>query len=295
MSRHNSFRLTRWWVHALTYSIPLFLIIVKFQSVLYNTGMRLIHLSVSTKICDTWNSRMMSGIQSSWWWSGCNNSIQLLQKCQSQRNLCSPIPTLSSVVFKRLSTMLLQISPQILIPHSRLDSSKLIQSSDNIIIGLISPLTIIGLLVCEFPATYHCISEFNHPVLNPQISYDGLKEDFEESNDLQLLSNLNKAKQELFKFYEEHYAHHSSQDNTLQQSTTATPSGAGSSIPATSSFTARYQCWGPQILNQLEDYFRLSREPDLMAAIHWSGGKVIIRGGHSCIALLVISWRFQVC
>jgi len=80
--------------------------------------------------------------------------------------------------------------------------------------------------------------------------------------DLQLLSNLDKAKQELFKFYKEHYAHHSSQDNTLQQSTTAMSSGAGSSIPATSSFMVRYQRRGPQILNQLEDYFRLSCKPD---------------------------------
>ena len=203
---------------------------------------------------------MTSGIRSSWWRSGCNNSTRLLLRCQPRRNPCSPIPTLSSVVSKRPSTMLLRIFLRISIPDSRLGSSKLIQSSDNIIIGLISPLTIFGLLVREFPTTYHRISEFNHPVLDPRISYDGLKEDFDESGDLQLLNDLNKAKQELFKFYEEHYAHRSSQDNTLQRGTTATSSG--SSIPPTSSFTARYQRRGPQILNQLEDYFRLSREPD---------------------------------
>ena len=197
------------------------------------------------------------------------NSIQLVAKWLQQfdiatsemstmkKPMLSFFHSLQANLYDALVNLPLNIDPRL-----KAGLLKLIQSLNNIIISSISLLTIFGLLVCEFPTTYHRISEFNHPVLDPQISYNGLKEDFNESSDLQLLNDLNKAKQELFKLYEEHYAHRSSQDNILQPGTTTMLSGAGFSILSTSSFTVRYQCRGPQILNQLEDYFRLSCELD---------------------------------
>ena len=94
-------------------------------------------------------------------------------------------------------------------------------------------------------------------VLDPRISYDGLLDDFTEEP--QLLKDLNDAKQKLYDYYNTEYAQIDAPDTSLQQTNAATSSSKLGS--QTSSFTARYQRHR-QTLHQLDEYFKLSREPD---------------------------------
>ena len=113
-----------------------------------------------------------------------------------------------------------------------------------------------GLKFSSFQISYYMLTSAT--VLDPRISYDGLVEDF--ADELQLLQDLNHAKQKLYNYYNSHYAHLDVPE-TLSQQTNATASTSNHGSAHSLSFTARYQCRG-QVLHQLDEYFKLSREPD---------------------------------
>jgi hypothetical protein len=87
-------------------------------------------------------------------------------------------------------------------------------------------------------------------VLDPRISYEGLKQDYGE--DLTLSSHLEDSKTRLFSYFDEHYA-------------TPTPSSPPSTpvqAPPVDgspqkSFTARYRRKMKYSANELEEYFKL--------------------------------------
>ena len=102
-----------------------------------------------------------------------------------------------------------------------------------------------------------CLIYHSYEVLDPRISYQGLKEDF--ADDKILLKDLEDAKVGLHAYYDENYAAHvhssSVEDvnNTIPQ---AGPSSRGS--PAKTNFTARNKWHQLQVIDELEEYFKLA-------------------------------------
>jgi hypothetical protein len=90
-------------------------------------------------------------------------------------------------------------------------------------------------------------------VLDPRISYKGLKQDYDD--DLTHSNHLEDSKSQLFSYFNEHYA------IPTQSSPPSTPAQAPpvDSSPQ-KSFTARYCRKMRYPTNELEEYFKLSAE-----------------------------------
>jgi hypothetical protein len=110
-------------------------------------------------------------------------------------------------------------------------------------------------------------------VLDPRISYDGMKIDYE--NDPSLMDYLESSKSELQDYFDMHY---SNKHPTLSQ--IADVATASSSAPTTTllspqkNFTSRFQRKTKTVLNELEEYFKLPREDfEICNPIHWWMGR----------------------
>ncbi|KAG6804804.1 hypothetical protein H0H92_002299, partial [Tricholoma furcatifolium] len=91
--------------------------------------------------------------------------------------------------------------------------------------------------------------------LDPRIMYEGLKEEY--SNDIGLLGYLEDAKRKLTDYYQLYYANFENQ----ARSHTNTAGLSSQASSARFSFTSRYQKKTRQVVNELEDFFKLSSEP----------------------------------
>ena len=104
-------------------------------------------------------------------------------------------------------------------------------------------------------------------VLDPRITYEGVKEDY--ASDIDLLTYLESAKQSLQDYYQINYANR----NTTSTTTAAvapTVSSSSSAEPAsTVDFVARYKV-SRVYINELEEYFKIPREDfNLCDPIKW--------------------------
>jgi hypothetical protein len=93
-------------------------------------------------------------------------------------------------------------------------------------------------------------------VLDPRITYEGVKEDY--ASDIDLSTYLESAKQSLQDYYQINYANR----NTTSTTTAAAPTASSSSStePAsTVDFVARYKV-SRVYINELEEYFKIPRE-----------------------------------
>jgi hypothetical protein len=103
--------------------------------------------------------------------------------------------------------------------------------------------------------TYVCVI-FNRTlayilaVLDPRITYEGLKLDF--ANDPILLADLEKSKSLLRKFYNENYAASPARSEDINN-VRPNPSH-------TSDFTARYEAIIPDVVDELEEYIKVKRK-----------------------------------
>ena len=109
-------------------------------------------------------------------------------------------------------------------------------------------------------------------VLDPRISYEGMKIDY--ANDPMLAEHLKQSKSNLFNYFHENYAH----------AVVSTPSSVNSPSPSVQtepivgspqkSFTARYRRKEKPSVNELEEYFKLPAEDfDACNPIHWWMGR----------------------
>jgi hypothetical protein len=87
-------------------------------------------------------------------------------------------------------------------------------------------------------------------VLDPRITYEGLKLDF--ANDPGLLTDLERSKGLLEEHYEKHYA------TPLTRSEDADEIHPMDSH--TSDFTLRYASINPEVIDELEEYFKIKRK-----------------------------------
>jgi hypothetical protein len=107
-------------------------------------------------------------------------------------------------------------------------------------------------------------------VLDPRISYEGLKMDY--ADDPTLSSHLEDSKTSLFHYFDENYA-------TLCSLTLSSPLPTPVQAPPTDgspwkSFTARYRRKEKYFTNELEEYFKLPAEDfDTCNPIQWWMGR----------------------
>jgi hypothetical protein len=107
-------------------------------------------------------------------------------------------------------------------------------------------------------------------VLDPRISYEGLKIDY--GDDLTLFDHLEESKANLFQYFDENYA-------TRRSRTPSSPPPTPVQAPLADgspqkSFTARYHRKEKFSTNELEEYFKLPAEDfDTCNPIQWWVGR----------------------
>lgn len=113
-----------------------------------------------------------------------------------------------------------------------------------------------------------CLSIYytdHKPVLDPRISYDGMKEDYED--DSSLGEYLETAKTDLHDYYQTHYTC-VSQGLESHPSQTSVVDAQGS--PQKVNFTSRYRQKDRVATDELEEYFKLAREDfESCDPLHW--------------------------
>ena len=126
-----------------------------------------------------------------------------------------------------------------------------------------------GLHVRELPSNSRFLMALLS-VLDPRISYEGLKADY--ADDITLSDHLELSKASLFNYFDEHYAN----ANKPLSSAPSTP------VPTTphveglpqKSITARYRRKEKSSHNELEEYLKLPAEDfDTCNPIHWWVGR----------------------
>ena len=101
---------------------------------------------------------------------------------------------------------------------------------------------------------------FVHLVLDPRISYEGMKLDYED--DISLTEYLESTKQSLHCHFSDNYAgkHVAPSRGVFAGPSTSTAQSHLDNSPQKVNFTARYQKLPRTSVNELEEYFKLPRE-----------------------------------
>ena len=119
------------------------------------------------------------------------------------------------------------------------------------------------------------------PVLDPRISYEGMKVDY--TDNLILSNHLEESKSSLFDYFNANYA------NTIPAPSSA-PSASVQLVPIVvgllqKSFTARYRRKEKASINELEEYFKLpAKDFDACNPIHWWIGRRAQFSNLFCVA-----------
>ena len=106
-------------------------------------------------------------------------------------------------------------------------------------------------------------------MLDPRISYEGMLADYADHPNL--LMDLEKAKTELYKHYQQHYAGQSFQPNS-NRDVVMDSDGASTNTSSSKSFqfVSRYGQRDRQAINELDEYFKIVPEDfDLCNSIEW--------------------------
>jgi hAT family C-terminal dimerisation region len=114
----------------------------------------------------------------------------------------------------------------------------------------------------------HSISNRVIQVLDPWISYEGMKIDF--TDDSMLSEHLERSKSNLFIYFHDHYAPISTPPSIASLSAQTLPIMGSPQH----SFTARYRRKEKASINELEEYFKLPAEDfDTCNPIQWWMGR----------------------
>ena len=109
-------------------------------------------------------------------------------------------------------------------------------------------------------------------VLDPRISYEGIKEDYE--SDPELLEHLESSKLRLHTYFLQNYAGAHSANSGSQDHELSQTSDTGKRASVKVSFTSRYQKKDRLVVNELEEYFKLAREDfDTCNPLEWWRGR----------------------
>ena len=110
-------------------------------------------------------------------------------------------------------------------------------------------------------------------VLDPRISYDGMKLDYE--NDPLLLPYLESSKDNLQDYYDTHYANKHPTPSQVTEFTTPAPSASVTPLLSPQkNFTSHFHRKAKTVINELEEYFKLPLEDfETCNPIHWWIGR----------------------
>jgi hypothetical protein len=162
----------------------------------------------------------------------------------------------------------------IVFPHLHLppSSSALLMCILNTTTNMTSCLSIPGQHVSNCHIIQVCyINSQLVLVLDPQISYEGMKLNYE--NDLILSEYLESSKADLYSYYETHYANKHTAPAQMP-TTPQTPAPSASAHSPQKNFTACFQRKTTTILNELDKYFKLPPEDFKQCnPIHWWMGR----------------------
>ena len=110
-------------------------------------------------------------------------------------------------------------------------------------------------------------------VLNPRISYDGMRDDYSDNPDL--LEYLENTMMDLHAHY--HYYYARDKDTTMRRASiepTRTSSSASNLSPSKVNFTSRYKREERVDRDELAEYFKLQREDwDAVNPLEWWVGR----------------------
>jgi hypothetical protein len=113
------------------------------------------------------------------------------------------------------------------------------------------------------------------PVLDPRISYKGMKLDYE--SDSLLAEYLESSKKDLHTFYETHYANQHSAPSLTIDLATETPVSRPTGTPLRSpqkNFTSRFHRKTKVAVDEIEEYFKLPAEDfETCNPVHWWMGR----------------------
>jgi hypothetical protein len=110
-------------------------------------------------------------------------------------------------------------------------------------------------------------------VLDPRISYEGMKLDYAE--DELLAAYLESSKGNLYEYYKTHYADKHSAPSQMTDSMPG-PSADASAPPRSpqKNFTSRFQRKAKAAINELDEFFKLPQEDfETCNPIHWWIGR----------------------
>jgi len=109
------------------------------------------------------------------------------------------------------------------------------------------------------------------PVLDPRISYEGMKADYK--GDLMLSDHLKQSRSDLIDYFNANYANTIPAPSLSSPSPSVRPSPMAAGSPQ-KSFTARYRRKEKTSVNELEEYLKLPAEDfDTCNPIHWWIGR----------------------
>lgn len=119
--------------------------------------------------------------------------------------------------------------------------------------------------------------EYCHAVLDPRISYEGMKLDYE--SDFTLAEFLESSKNDLHTYYDTHYANQHSAPSLTIDLTTETPVFKSKPVATPShspqkNFTSRFHRKTKVAVDELEEYFKLPAEDfETCNPVHWWMGR----------------------
>jgi len=159
-----------------------------------------------------WNSVTPTRSPLSWWHPGSSHFSLQQWRCQLQNPLCYQWLVPSSRAYRITSKASFAAFLTQYCPESNLVSLIGTISWVTIIISMTCLLSILGLHVCRisFEPLY---PDWQSLVLDPHISYEGLKIDYDD--DLVLSNHLKDSKTSLFEYFDENYDTYSPMPLTL--------------------------------------------------------------------------------
>lgn len=129
-------------------------------------------------------------------------------------------------------------------------------------------LLILGLHVCHSISSIHA-SQLIHAVLDPRISYDGMRLNYK--SDTLLLPYLESSKDQLQDYYDTHYANKYPVPSQITELATMTPrTSAAPLLLPQKNFTSHFHWKVKVVMNELDKYFKLSPEDfETCNPVHW--------------------------
>ena len=174
--------------------------------------------------------------------------------------------------YKTTSRTLSAISPTRCHKISNLVSQMRTSSSVTITTSLMHLPSTPGLHVCGLLPNRFFSEFILLSVLDPRISYEGMKVDY--ADDLTLSAHLEESKSNLFDYFNANYANTIPAPSSLA-STSVQPAPMALAVGSPQkAFTARYRRKEKTSTNELEEYFKLPAEDfDTCNPIHWWIGR----------------------